>query len=188
MGSELLSALHAKRCTAQTVELGGKDENGDQAVLITSPYDKDKHLQLSRALGDSNFKQPAKAASAKRPRSSATARAAVTAEPKSMSEDAALVAFVVLCSDGVTDHLGDGEIVSLVAEHVRGGGKREAAAAVLHARATERAAFKGMTSSAELRALAPGSDRRRIVDDMTAIVVFFGPASAAAGASVLSPQ
>lgn len=183
-----MDALLSNRVTPRSVELEGEDGAADQAVLMHSPFKPNCTLQLSRALGDRIFKSPEpkkvdkkvdkKAVGSKRPRATDEARAALAEKPQAnrMSEAASAVAFVVLCSDGITDHLSpDGEIVQTVAEHVRSGQPRAAAADALVARATERAAFKGQVSSAELRSMAPGPDRRAVADDMTATVVFIGP-------------
>ena len=140
-------------------------------------------LQCTRSMGDGAFKAEAAEAGAA---SGAGRRAAGsggpskrkklsigTALPNEKEDDLDDTAFLVLCSDGVSDFLSDGEIVAAVAQHVAAGGERSDAAHAVQTRALARAAFKNPPLSvAEMAALPAGPKRREVLDDMTTLVVF----------------
>jgi len=91
-------------------------------------------------------------------------------------------AFLVLGSDGLYDHLSCGEICTFIQEHVKAGKSRETVAQALCQAAFKRAAFKlneQKCTSEWLANFKPGDidewrrTRREVVDDTTAIILFF---------------
>lgn len=127
-------------------------QKDDVTISRTSPDGKSS-IQLSRAIGDAKFKKY------------------TSASPNVFTDAVGDIPFIVLCSNGVTDNLSDGEIVSMVAGFAYD--DAEQCAAEIVAAAESRAAFKRMMPPSELRAMKAGSGRRDLVDDMTAVVVFF---------------
>eukprot|EP00238_Polyblepharides_amylifera_P003789 CAMPEP_0196584644 /NCGR_PEP_ID=MMETSP1081-20130531/47894_1 /TAXON_ID=36882 /ORGANISM="Pyramimonas amylifera, Strain CCMP720" /LENGTH=468 /DNA_ID=CAMNT_0041905923 /DNA_START=243 /DNA_END=1646 /DNA_ORIENTATION=+ len=90
--------------------------------------------------------------------------------------------FLVLASDGLFDHLSEGEVCSFIELHVRAGKPRESVAQALVKAVIKRAAFKqneARCTSQWLIDLKPGAidewnrSRREIVDDTSIIVIFF---------------
>lgn len=173
-GLELFKAMRV----GVAVELDDADED-DPALFCKSPFlhPDEGGLQCTRSLGDSGFKRPAAAlGGAGRKRKSVGARPPLSATPHEASTLVSDTAFVVLASDGVSDHLADGELVAAVAAHVAAGGRREDAAAALVRAAMQRAAFAARPqrlATDVLAAMPCGEDRRDVCDDMAAVVVFF---------------
>mmetsp|Transcript_4614 Transcript_4614/g.8639 ORF Transcript_4614/g.8639 Transcript_4614/m.8639 type:complete len:393 (+) Transcript_4614:92-1270(+) len=90
--------------------------------------------------------------------------------------------FLVLASDGLFDHLSEGEVCAMIDNHVKGGSPRESAAEALSRAAIKRAAFKQnelSCTSKWLEQFPPGrSDewdrtRREMLDDISIIILFF---------------
>jgi serine/threonine protein phosphatase PrpC len=161
---ELFGALEAKK--------GVECDEG--TFYLMSPDGSGGGIQTTRSIGDRSFKA---ATVGTRKRRSVETAAVMSSEP--FVEDEKLdgktpLAFLVLCTDGVTDQLSDGEICAAVARHVAAGGAREAAAQAVVDEALLHAAFaQEMESAAALRAVPVGDERRSLVDDMTCMVVFF---------------
>jgi pyruvate dehydrogenase phosphatase len=172
---ELFKAIDA----GVAVELDEEDPE-DAALFCKSPFlaPEEGGLQCTRSLGDSGFKRPALGARGKRKSGGGGSggRAPLCATPHEACAALDDVAFIVLATDGVSDHLADGELVAAVAAHVAGGGARRDAAGALVAAATQRAAFAARPhrmSTAQLAALPCGEARRDVCDDMAAVVIFF---------------
>ncbi len=118
----------------------------------------------------------------------------VAVAPLDTSSPADAGAFLLLACDGVWDHLSTEEAVAFVATAVaRAGGPARASAAALSGVADQlkdhvlsrAAASEGMSVDMirSLRAGKSGGDRsrRNFHDDITAVIVFFGPAYRARG-------
>ena len=173
-GGTLLAALEGKLDSVG----GSLSADGDNAVLHAAPFEPDRFLQLTRALGDAAFKIPAATTGSKRrklaPGGGGIGVPNMSAAPHVASDSSKDMAFVVLCSDGITDQLSDGDIVAVVAAHVAAGGDRASAAAAVHRKALQHAAFASMLpgGTVALEAVPPGEERRGIVDDLCTVVLF----------------
>lgn len=129
----------------------------DRAEITRVSVDRRARIQHSRTIGDAGFKKR-------------KAAAAISAIPNVFSDYVCDIPFVVLCSDGVTQNLSDGEIVAIVSGYAYDDASG-CARGIIDA-AEKRAAFRRLITISEMRSKALGSERLAAVDDMTAIVVF----------------
>ena len=79
--------------------------------------------------------------------------------------------FVVMATDGLWDEMSDQEAVDIVSQSLVQGKGQEAAQLLVEEALKRAAASAGLTLE-ELRALPPGSRRRNLHDDTTAVVVW----------------
>ena len=153
------------------------------AAPTTRMISADRSLRRDGGAGDANFKTAIangggggkkRKSLAKTPVKGERRDSLASARPTNKLTDVEDTAFVVLATDGITDFLSDGEIVDIVGRHVAAGKPREEAAAALQQRALQCAAFKNPPLCiAEVTALPAGDARREVLDDMSAVVVFF---------------
>jgi serine/threonine protein phosphatase PrpC len=161
---------------------------------INDPAFRVDGLQSTRSLGDSlckieqrkmqqAFNKPKGKQSKKRKQEQAHEDYQVlNCEPYINTVALEHVAFIILCSDGVTEQLSDGQMVNIVAAHLAAGKSKESAADVLTAAAWAQAAFASGKFESPLELMEfPAEDlddddalvKRDYCDDMTAMVVFF---------------